>query len=64
MSRPTDRYVEQHGTTLERLLFRGGLFLVIVAVIGALDRLARALKLDRPAVNDIHAEVGVTKLYN
>ena len=29
-----------------------------------LDRLARALKLDRPAVNDIHAEVGVTKLYN
>lgn len=29
-----------------------------------LDRLARALNLDRPTVNDIHAEVGVTKLYD
>ena len=29
-----------------------------------LDRLARALNLDRPAINDIHAEVGVAKLYN
>lgn len=29
-----------------------------------LDRLARALNLDRPAVNQIHDEVGVTKLYN
>lgn len=28
-----------------------------------LDRLARALKLDRPAVNQIHQEVGVTSLY-
>ena len=29
-----------------------------------LDRLARALNLDRPAVNEIHAEVGVTSLYS
>lgn len=29
-----------------------------------LDRLARALNLDRPAVNQIHDELGVTKLYN
>lgn len=29
-----------------------------------LDRLARALNLDRPTVNEIHTEVGVTKLYN
>lgn len=29
-----------------------------------LDRLARALNLDRPAINDIHTEVGVAKLYN
>ncbi|SNR23499.1 tellurite resistance TerB family protein [Paracoccus sediminis] len=28
-----------------------------------LDRLARALKLDRPAIDDIHNEVGVAKLY-
>ncbi|HEX6105617.1 MAG TPA: transglycosylase SLT domain-containing protein [Gemmatimonadales bacterium] len=36
MSRPTDRYVEQRGTTLERLLLRGSLLLVTAAVIGAL----------------------------
>ena len=29
-----------------------------------LDRLARAMNLDRPTVNEIHAEVGATKLYN
>ncbi len=28
-----------------------------------LDRLARALKLDRPAINEIHQEVGVAQLY-
>lgn len=29
-----------------------------------LDRLAQALKLDRPAVNDIHTQVGVDQLYS
>lgn len=29
-----------------------------------LDRLAQALKLDRPAVNGIHEQVGVTRLYD
>lgn len=29
-----------------------------------LDRLARAMNLDRPSVNQIHDEVGVTRLYN
>ncbi len=29
-----------------------------------LDRLARAMNLDRPTINEIHTEVGVTKLYN
>ena len=29
-----------------------------------LDRLARALNLERPTVNEIHDQVGVAKLYS